>query len=179
MLEKVIIPILVAILAIFGSLLVAFFTPGSFLIHPVFEIDAVKMKSEKFSSYDVLKIENKGWPQARNVQIEIISDDDMLVINERCIEDPNFGAEYSMTHKLKIDRVSSNLECKLGIAKKSDSQIYDVIITADNSPAYERIGTTGKTSSLSNPLSSISSAITMIAVIAGIITAVIQQMRKF
>ncbi len=170
--SEIITSIIIGLLTIGGSFVVAMFTPDSFLVHPVFEINPDKT----ISSEDTITIKNTGWVQAKNVEIDIITFFSKSKIVSFYCPEGNMPIEsnWMQTHEIKMDRLSVNVDCSIILIQNSTQSFYDIVVTADNSPAYKWFGETKTTRSLSNPLNSISIAIGILGIMAGVIASIIQ-----
>jgi len=176
--EKIITPIVVGLLTIGGSFLIAIFTPGSFLLYPVFEIETDEFQpSENLpEGLHLITIKNIGWIQAKNVEIDISAIlADSKIIKSLCSEGDIIPSEdWRKSHEIKIKRLSVNLECKIGLIQNSNYTFYDVVVTAEDAPAYKWFGKTQTVKSLSDPRDLMLMALSIIGVMSGIITLLIQ-----
>lgn len=180
--EKIITPIIIGILTISGSFVIAIFTPGSFLLYPVFEIETDKFQPSEnlIDGLDVISIKNTGWIQAKNVEIYIQAfASDSKIVKSICPEGNIVPSkEWKRDHEIKIERLSVNLVCSIGLIQNSNNTIYDVIITAENAPAYTWIGKTERTQSLSNPAELTVFVILLTGTITSVITVIVQWNHK-
>lgn len=152
-------PAIVAIITVLGSILVATLTPGSFLIHPTFIITQSDSFKDNNTNYYAFKIINNGWLQAKNVQINIDSidkfsidsNDNLHMLRLTCPES-NFNSDnqWKSFGKITLDRLSVNVDCNIVLASKNNTQIFDIVVTADNAPTSEWFGQTSETKILSN-----------------------------
>ncbi len=152
-------PAIVAIITVLGSILVATLTPGSFLIHPTFTITQSDSFKDNNTNYYAFKIINNGWLQAKNVQINIdsidkfnIDSDDNLHMRRLVCPESNFNSDnqWKSFGKITLDRLSVNVDCNIVLASKNNTQLFDIVVTADNTPTSEWFGQTSETKVLSN-----------------------------
>ena len=129
--QDYVIPVVLAVLAFVGILIM----PGSFLVHPDFEI---------LVDDSMVTIKNKGWVQAKNVNINIQTDlsflYDELQNQEKPIEIPHncpedFDVKDLNIYGLQVNmkRVSVDLECVL-VVPVDKITIDKVVVTSDDSP---------------------------------------------
>jgi len=126
------IPVAIGILTFIGLLL----APGSFLIHPVFEIEVTNpSRAEYPSAFNEIKITNTGWVQAKNVRINIVPTTTGYT-HVTCPEYSRSEILLEIVRYFELDRMSVNLPCHM-IAHRSDSiDTVQITVTADDSPAY-------------------------------------------
>lgn len=157
--EKILIPAIVAVITVVGSILAVALTPGSFLIHPNFTIAPSDDFKENGTNYHVFKITNNGAIQAKNVQINIDSidkfsvdsNDNLHMLRLVCPES-NFNSDNQWKNygEITLNRLSVNVDCDIVLASKNSTQIFDITVTADNTPASKWFGATGETQILSD-----------------------------
>ena len=147
------------------------------MLYPVFEITPDETMSEVLNhKLDLLTIKNTGWIQAKDVEIDISAVfAESKIVKTICLEgDIIRSINWEQTHEVKLDRLSINLECTIGLIQNSNSTFYDVVVTADNAPAQKWFGETQTTKTLSNPQDWISITLAIVGIMAGIITSLIQ-----
>ena len=168
--------IILGVLTIIGSLIISAFTPGSLLIHPTFDISTDKFPLTNTTQIHTIKVTNTGLVQAKNVQIDILSMfDEFKVVKAICPEGNILQTgNWSSTVKINLSRLSVNVECDINLENKLDQAIYDVVVTADNSPASKWSGQIGQTKTLSDPLN----VAIIIATMAGLVVSMISFIKK-
>jgi hypothetical protein len=119
----IIIPIVVAVLAAIGMLLLS----GSFLIHPSFDIQYEKL-GEHIES---ITVTNNGWIQAKNIKIYVSPRPTSLQFSD-CPEYSEPGKDPSLP--LILERMSQNVPCTLETVRV-ENQTEKITVTADDSPA--------------------------------------------
>ena len=168
--------IILGVLTIIGSLIISAFTPGGLLIHPTFDISTDKIPLTNTTQIHMFKVTNVGSAQAKNVQIDIVSlFDEFKIVRGICPEgDILQTGNWSNTVKINLSRLSVNVECDINLESKSNKEIYDVVVTADNSPASKWSGQIGETKTLNDPLN----VVIIIATIAGLVVSMISFIKK-
>jgi len=156
--KDLIIPIGIGVLTFLGL----FFAPGSFLIHPTFEIEF-----EKKGTLEFITVTNTGWIQAKNVMIHLKPG----IVTQVQLEDCPEGVlakdwEFSSSAKIELVRMSPNLECFFLTFIDIPAYTERITVTADDSPAYAWEFEEQTTQPLSVLIQSLSTvAITIIAII--------------
>jgi len=153
------IPLLVGGLTLFGFLL----APGSFLIHPTFEIIVM---SDSHPQVNDIIIVNTGWVQAKNVNIHLRPPPATIETTE-CPEYTELSVRHFSTQSISLERMSQNLPCAI-IYVSANSNLTQVTVTADDSPAFvweKEKRTTEKISVIVEPYLSI-----IPALVAGFVT---------
>lgn len=108
------------------------FAPGSFLIHPTFEIEF-----EKKGGVEFITVTNTGLVQAKNVMIHLKPG----ILTGNQIEDCPEGViakdwENGPSAKIELSRMSPNLDCFFLTIIVNASHTERITVTADDSPAY-------------------------------------------
>ena len=164
--RDIVISLSVAVIAFIGILL----APGSFLIHPSFDNISISQSSEL---QKVITITNNGWVQAKDVRININSNGVLNLTNNDCPE--GFDVIDKKNHSqllVHLDRMSTNLPCDLTVDLGKGTQLGTVVVTADNSPAYQRQQDQNITEQLFIYTQNMVTVITIVAVLA-VITRII------
>ena len=161
-LKDIVIPIGIGLLTFAGLL----FTPGSFLIHPSFDI----FVTEPVAITNHINVTNVGLVQAKNVRINVDATGPITLVNNLCPE----GFDIIPTEQIdqiliQLNRMSSNLECTFIISKSSFDKIVEVVVTADSSPAYIWNYEENQLKKLDLEISAVFAGI--ISIIAGVITS--------
>jgi len=147
--------IIVAGITFGGSFIVILFSPGSFLLHPVFEIDPdfFDFPSDEKKITQIIEIKNTGWVQAKNVRISVDATSKIELDRVNCSEkfvQPQEGI-LENNFEFEMERMSVNLPCDFWFKMpKQEFFVSTILITAENSPAYQWTLDNRKTEPLSS-----------------------------
>lgn len=173
-LKGIVVPLGVGFIAFIGI----FFYPGSFFIHPTFDV--------KVDHLGKITITNTGWVQAKNVWVQLLPSDLTGLSDVSCPELTSISKtnytdivnaikgskeeKFTFESALVLDRMSSNLSCEFK-PFNNEGELTKVTVTADNSPPYVWDNTSNQTKSLIDINQEIF-YLTVIVAIASIATAI-------
>jgi hypothetical protein len=170
----IIVPICGGVLGFIGI----FFYPGSFFIHPTFDV--------KVDDSGNITITNTGWIQAKDVKVQLSPTDLLGLTYTSCPELTNIlktnytnivnaltkddSTKFTYESALEFDRMSSNLPCEIKPAN-NEGILTKVTVTADNSPAFVWTKESNQTKNLTDT-NQIILDLTIILVIVSMISAI-------
>lgn len=168
-LKDIVLPIAVGILVAFvGSL----FIPGNFLIHPVFEIKSPEAQTASSSQY-VVTVTNTGLIQGKNVRIGVSYSGNLELIKNECPEGLNDVNKTSTQLLLQLDRMSTQLPCSFTVDLSKQTQLKSIVVTADNSPAYQIKSDENKSSPIVDNISWFITYLEPLIIVATVISVVL------
>lgn len=137
--ERLLLPIILAVIGLAGTVVITLLAPGSFIIHPVFEIETedFKFSSDNKTKTQIIEITNTGWVQAKNVLINIDSTSPIEISKLNCNERIIVEIKNKFEVELELERLSVNLPCDIWIKiPPNELLVSNIVITASDSPAY-------------------------------------------
>ena len=127
----IIVPLVVALIAVsFGS-------SQGLLITPIFHSETQTPDGSPLVT--TITINNIGWIQAKNVTAIIKTPDALHFLNNStwCPEGTIFSNQPNDQLEIKFEKMSTNIDCVVGIEKVKGNEIVSISVSGINSPGYQ------------------------------------------